>query len=332
MNFDINILVNGSRCKQYQHAGKTFIQANPGSEYVIEIKNSYWKRILAVGSVDGLNILTGKTASTGDSGYIIGAYSAEKIKGFRFSDTEWAMFKFGYKFDGKTYAQSKEDGSERNCGVIGMRIFYENEPVYHCAPPIIWNTTPQWLSSTPAPNPQFTVTTTTTYNPQSSYTVSASYSLTGAYQNNVNYCSNDLGKLNLSNYIEDHFIPVRGNNTTTLANSKGPTRGGKQTMGGRSKISAQYSCNGIASAGLGCIEMERQKAEFDVGTEWGRKEQSRVRNIVFDRGCLAQSFDIFYASREALIAMGVPLTNEIAVNLPQSFPNGYAVPPKNWVG
>ena len=129
MSFDVNILVNGSRCKQYQHCGRTYIQANPGSEYTLEIKNNYWKRILAVSSVDGLNVLTGKTASEEDTGYIIDSYSSEKIKGFRISDTEWALFKFGYKFNGNTYAQSKEDGSEKNCGVIGFRFFYEEEPM-----------------------------------------------------------------------------------------------------------------------------------------------------------------------------------------------------------
>jgi len=111
MSFDLNITVNGSRCKQYSHQGKIFIEAKQSSEYVIEIKNNHWKRVLMVGSVDGLNVLTGKTASENDTGYIIGAYSAEKIKGFRVSDDEWALFKFGYKFNGNTYAQSKEDGS-----------------------------------------------------------------------------------------------------------------------------------------------------------------------------------------------------------------------------
>ena len=69
-----------------------------------------------------------------------------------------------------------------------------------------------------------------------------------------------------------------------------------------------------------------------MGTEWGRREHSTVRNVTFERGCLADTFEIFYASREALIAMGVPITTELAVNLPQSFPNQYAEPPKNWVG
>ena len=165
MSFDLNITVNGSRCKQYYHQGKIFIQANPGSEYSIEIKNNHWKRILAVSSVDGLNVLTGKSANELDSGYIINGYSSEKIKGFRFSDNEWALFKFGYKFNGKTYAQSKNDGSEQNCGVIGVRLFYEKE--------LVW-------------------TTTYTSYPYQYGNSSGVISGSGiSYTSNVNYCANN---------------------------------------------------------------------------------------------------------------------------------------------
>lgn len=377
MSFDLNILVNGNRCKQYYHQGKTFIEAKNGSEYVIEIKNNYWKRVLAVGSVDGLNVLTGKTASEKDSGYIIGAYSAEKIKGFRFSDDEWAMFKFGYKFYGNTYAQSKEDGSEKNCGVIGLRVFYENEPVYTCNPPVIWNQAPSWL--TPAPTP---VTPYWVSNP--TYTLTASYSCgTGAYQSNVNYTCNSMGQTDMSargddtnysslfggcaaapsspdmgNLLKEAISDAKAVRATALSNAKSAdslvgkfkklagtksaTKGGGQsaTLSSdrndlrdrfnriRSTAYNQYSCDKIAVAAAPVPT----PPEFDMGTEWGRKEHSKVRTIAFDRGCLAQSFEIYYASREALIAMGVPITNELAVNLPQSFPNNYAQPPKGWVG
>jgi hypothetical protein len=136
---EIQILVNGNRCKQYNHQGKTYIEAKNGSEYVIEVKNNAYQRILSVGAVDGLNVLTGKTASETDTGYIVDAYSSMKIKGFRYSNDEWAMFKFGYKFNGKTYAQSKEDDSEKNCGIISLRMFYEKPVPY---------TPPVWITHT----------------------------------------------------------------------------------------------------------------------------------------------------------------------------------------
>jgi hypothetical protein len=260
--FGAQILVNGNKCKQYNHNGKIFIQANPGSEYSIEIKNNHWKRILAVTSIDGLNVLTGKTANENDTGYIIGAYSSEKIKGFRISDSEWALFKFGYKFDGNTYAQSKEDGSEKNCGVIGLRFFYEKEPILV--------------------NSIFTNTS----------------NVHNIYENKLINCCD--------NYSENGGLYGKG-------------RYGYEP----SNIDMNF-CSSPAPH----IPQEN----FDCGTEFGRRETSKVKNVDFERGYLVQSFDIYYASRRSLINMGIPLDNILQSNLPQSFPNNYCIPPKEWNG
>jgi len=306
---EIQITVNGSRCKQYSFQGKTFIQANPGSEYVIEVKNNHGKRTLAVGSVDGLNVLTGKTADEKDTGYIIGAYTSEKIKGFRFSDDEWALFKFGYKFNGNTYAQSKEDGSEKNCGVIGIKFFYEKEPI------VLTSTNWPWYSA---------FSTSASYclnsgaiSPSQIYNYSTGAGGT-SYTSNVNYQSNNLGESNLY-----------GSNSDSM--NKGGKISSSRRSGGQSAfLGARENTRGMTSDYSSTIVDSCES--FDVGTEWGRKERSKVKNVTFERGCLAKSIDIYYASRESLIAMGVPIENTLTVNLPQSFPNNYATPPKNWVG
>lgn len=269
---DINITVNGNRCKQYNHEGKTFIQANNGSEYVIEIKNNSYKRILAVCSVDGLNVLTGKTAAETDSGYIIGAYDTEKIKGFRFSDDEWALFKFGFKFNGKTYAQAKNDGSEINCGAIGIRLFYEKEV----------EVVKQYIYSTnwPVINP-----------PLGYYDNNTTYN---TYVNDsLSFC--DMGTINNDNLL------IKGS-------------------------------SGMSTTTNYINQLSTDTKGFDMGTEWGKREKSKVHSVSFERGILAQSLDIYYASRESLIEMGVPLTNRLKANLPQSFPGKYAEPPKHWQG
>jgi hypothetical protein len=286
--YDVNILVNGNRCKQYRHDGKTFIEAKNGSEYVLEIKNNTWKRALVVGAVDGLNVLTGKAATEQDNGYIIDAYSAEKIKGFRFSDDEWALFKFGFKFNGKTYAQDKGNGAEKNCGVIGIRLFdeYISPPVYRTT--YVYNDDIQWLNApiTCGDN------------------------------------SSDLGYT--AQYSSDN-----------ITKSSNPTRGVDY------KSSVNYVSSKLSGAAMGRSSNERrvtcnsfsvQPKGFDMGTEWGRREKSKVTHVDFTRGILAHSLDIYYASRESLIEMGVPLTNELKVTLPQAFPDKYAAPPKNWNG
>jgi len=304
--FDVNILVNGNRCKTYGHQGKLFVEAKNGSEYVVEIKNNHYKRILSVISIDGLNALTGKTASENDTGYVINAYSSEKIKGFRFSDNEWALFKFGYKLNGKPYAQSKEDGSEKNCGVIGLRIFYEKEPVVIYNTPII-NIQAPYITPLPCQpwQPWYPWYSTTTCQ-----TGASTYS--GAtYTSNVNYSCDNLGTQNM-----------------LLGNSCGESG----MSAGQSVASAPAGNFTNCSQNYLSMCEEQPKLGFDIGTEFGRKEQSKVYTVEFERGCLAQSLDIYYASRKSLIEMGVLMENRLQVNLPQSFSGGYCIPPKDWVG
>jgi len=123
MSYKINILVNGNPCKKYFFEGKTFIEAKEGSEYAIEIKNNNWSRILAVCSVDGLDILNGKLAKQDGPGYVVSGNNSARFDGFRVSDDKVAKFVFDYK--NQSYAASKSDGSEKNVGVIGVRLFDE---------------------------------------------------------------------------------------------------------------------------------------------------------------------------------------------------------------
>ena len=306
MSFDIQILVNGHKCKQYQYCGRTYVEAKSDSEYVIEIKNNHWKRVLAVCSVDGLNVLTGKAASDMDTGYVIGAYSSEKIKGFRFSDTEWALFKFGYKLDGKTYAQSKKNGSEKNCGIIGIRLFYEKEPIVVNITTTIINTVPVYPPVYPWPYYTWWPYYPTYYWGGGLSSGGTGLSAGGNVNNcNVNYCcSNNIDSVNLTNNTSNADTPVSVYNCSD------------------NNVLQQQSQNSY----------EQSKEAFDMGTEFGRRETSKVYNVSFERGDFAQAFDIYYASRESLINMGVPLTNKLATNLPQSFSGGYCVPPKDWNG
>ena len=306
--WDINILVNGNRCKQYQHEGKTFVQANPGSEYAIEIKNNYYKRILAVSSVDGLNVLTGKTASETDSGYLIDAYHSEKIKGFRISDDEWALFKFGYKFNGKTYAQSKNDGSEKNCGVVGLRLFYEKEYPY-CSS---YTLTSSWSAGSPLPQymPHINVNwggDTGDGQWIGGGVTCQNMSLMSDVSPTINYCASSPG---VSTRVDD----------IDMSKCSSPLRSMSGATRGRTESRKMSNATNIT-----------QKS-FDMGTEWGKKEASKVHTVAFETGLLAHTFDIYYASRESLIEMGIPLDNKLKSNLPQSFPTKYAQPPAGWVG
>ena len=73
---------------------------------------------------------------------------------------------------------------------------------------------------------------------------------------------------------------------------------------------------------------------FDMGTKWGEAKESRVIEVEFEKGILALTTNIYYASRQSLIEMGVlPSGIKKQVSFPEPFADGkYAKPPKNWQG
>lgn len=123
MNTQVEILVNGKPIKQYQHEGKSFIEARINTEYAIKVKNSSCVRKLAVITVDGLNVITGQphTDNGVSEGYVINAYDAIEIRGFRKDMGSVGAFKFCQA--GHSYCNEK--GLKGNNGVIGVRIYDE---------------------------------------------------------------------------------------------------------------------------------------------------------------------------------------------------------------
>jgi hypothetical protein len=87
----------------------------------------------------------------------------------------------------------------------------------------------------------------------------------------------------------------------------------------------------IVSHTLNNVSLSSPLRGFDLGTSMGKSKESKVVEVDFERGMLVVSIDIFYASRESLIEMGIPLTNEKQINFPSAFKDSkYCVPPENW--
>jgi hypothetical protein len=306
---DFNILVNGSRCKQYHHNGKIYIEAKHGTEYELEIKNNTWNRILVIGSVDGLSVLSGETASDRDTGYVIGARSSYKIKGFRYSNDSVGAFRFNYK--DRSYAKSKGDGSEINCGIISIKAFaelvkaptYINYPVY----PILKYRTPRtvWDDVWEYPDPWYDVT----------YTIRNNTSVfTGSWiATSTNTTTATLGGL----YSKD----IKCCNSFKGGMSAGPSTG---------EVRSMY-CS-VQNGGLDSNALTDNGEVFNMGTEWGSKIESKVTNTTFEKGVLISHFEIYYTDRNGLTTLGVPLHSVAAVSFPEAFPGNYAKPPKNWQG
>lgn len=111
----------GERLAPVRHEGKLYVAGTPGERYAIELKSRRGERVLTVLSVDGVNVLTGQTAATLQSGYVIDGWQSYAINGWRKSMDDVAQFVFTALPD--SYAA--RTGRPGNVGVIGLAVYRE---------------------------------------------------------------------------------------------------------------------------------------------------------------------------------------------------------------
>lgn len=102
-------------------SGALYIVGEPGQRYVITLTNTTNARFEAVGTVDGLDVITGQAGSFSNRGYILRPNSTLRIEGFRQTSDHVAAFRFGSV--GDSYAAQR--GNARNVGVMGLAFFAE---------------------------------------------------------------------------------------------------------------------------------------------------------------------------------------------------------------
>lgn len=112
---------DGADLPQYAQRGERWIAAEPGHRYALRLTNRSDRRVLVVLSVDGVNAVSGETASSDQRGYVLAPWQSSEIAGWRKSQREIAQFVFTDLAD--SYAA--RTGRPDNVGVIGMAVFDE---------------------------------------------------------------------------------------------------------------------------------------------------------------------------------------------------------------
>lgn len=120
----------GQWLREYPHRGDTWVAGTPGNRYGVRLRNTTGERVLVVLSVDGINAVTGETATPAQAGYVLGPWESAEIAGWRKSLDDIAQFVFTDL--GDSYAA--RTGRPRNVGVIGVAVFQESRPRYYPAP------------------------------------------------------------------------------------------------------------------------------------------------------------------------------------------------------
>ena len=127
--YDVEVLVDGSPAPTFWHDGENYVMGHTGERYLIRVQNHTGHRIEAVVTVDGRDVVDGKSGDFRNKrGYLVPAWGQVDIDGWRLSQSQAATFRFSPVAD--SYAARM--GNAREVGVIGVAVFPER--VYHPHP------------------------------------------------------------------------------------------------------------------------------------------------------------------------------------------------------
>jgi hypothetical protein len=142
---------SGRELPVYRHAGRHYVAGQPGTRYAVSVRNARGERILAVMSVDGVNVLSGETASWDQAGYVFAPWQRYEVTGWRKSLQEVAAFEFTSL--GEAYAT--RTGRPGHVGVIGVAVFRERpQPVAVPAPVVPYEERDRPLARSEEPSPR----------------------------------------------------------------------------------------------------------------------------------------------------------------------------------
>ncbi|HZQ39678.1 MAG TPA: hypothetical protein VFA87_02755, partial [Rhizomicrobium sp.] len=135
--------------RTWYHDGRLYVAGAPGTRYGLRFANHTGGRVLAVVSVDGVNIITGETANYNQRGYVLDPWQTINVNGWRKSETTVAAFQFAPL--GGSYAA--KTGRPGDVGVIGMAVFQERRPPPEQLSENMARPAPDIVRRAPAPAP-----------------------------------------------------------------------------------------------------------------------------------------------------------------------------------
>lgn len=120
--YELSVMTDGAQAPTYYHNGETYVMGQRGQRYTLRIHNHSGRRVEAVVSVDGRDVVDGKSADYRlKRGYLVPPWGYVDVDGWRVSQGEAAAFRFSSvanSYVGRT-------GSTREVGVIGVAVFPE---------------------------------------------------------------------------------------------------------------------------------------------------------------------------------------------------------------
>lgn len=123
---------SGEVLPMYRYRGDVWVAGEPGARYAVELRNASRGRLLNVVSVDGINVISGETASPDQTGYVLTPGQRYDVSGWRKSSREIAAF----EFTSLPRSYAARTGRPDDVGVIGVAVFREARAVREPSIPI----------------------------------------------------------------------------------------------------------------------------------------------------------------------------------------------------
>jgi hypothetical protein len=117
---------DASAYREYGWRGQRYIAGEAGEPYQIRLRNLSGERVLVVLAIDGVNAVSGETASRRQTGYVLAPRGETVVVGWRKTLSTAAQFYFTDR--GDSYAS--RTGRPDDLGVIGAAVFTERRPVW----------------------------------------------------------------------------------------------------------------------------------------------------------------------------------------------------------
>src|SRR6266550_3946040 len=125
-NFDLKILVGGRPLDEYYARSKNYVEAIPGAEYEVRVRNPFPFRVAVALSVDGLNTIDARrTSAWNASKWVIEPYGTISINGWQMSSERARRFYFTSEQD----SYGAKLGQNSNLGIVSAVFFRELRPI-----------------------------------------------------------------------------------------------------------------------------------------------------------------------------------------------------------
>lgn len=325
-NIELSVRVNGNNLAEFHKDGRVFIMGKVDGEYSLRIKNDNPYRVKVVPSIDGVSVLSGKpaTAAPSEAGYVLGAYESTVIDGYRLDNDSCAAFRFVETAKG--YA-TKEKGLSGTTGVIGLRVWREKEEPAPTPPPIVIEKHhhhgygyPWWHWQAPVIS-----------NPWWEYQqVVIGYKPSDGIGGTVyGYSAGDS--------VGSSHLGARCSDTNTLraasmnlCSSSAPTAATARSAATKCSAHSPSLDNSMSFSSTDVAPSSLDQP-FNLGSTFGAKLQSKVKEVTFQVGALLTEISLYYATRDGLKALGIDLSRTDKVAFPQAF-GAYCKPPSDWTG